>query len=246
EATQAIDNLTQLNTPQKTALKQQVNAAQRVSGVTDLKNSATSLNNAMDQLKQAIGDHDTIVAGGNYTNASPDKQGAYTDAYNAAKNIVNGSPNVITNAADVTAATQRVNNAETSLNGDTNLATAKQQAKDALRQMTHLSDAQKQSITGQIDSATQVTGVQSVKDNATNLDNAMNQLRNSIANKDEVKASQPYVDADTDKQNAYNTAVTSAENIINATSQPTLDPSAVTQAANQVNTNKTALNGAQN
>ncbi len=181
EATQAIDNLTHLNTPQKTALKQQVNAAQRVSGVTDLKNSATSLNNA-----------------------------------------------------------------ETGLNGDTNLATAKQQAKEALRQMTHLSDAQKQSITGQIDNATLVTGVQSVKDNATNLDNAMNQLRNSIANKDEVKASQPYVDADTDKQNAYNTAVTSAENIINATSQPTLDPSAVTQAANQVNTNKTALNGAQN
>ncbi|MFH6264628.1 hyperosmolarity resistance protein Ebh [Staphylococcus aureus] len=246
EATQAIDNLTHLNTPQKTALKQQVNAAQRVSGVTDLKNSATSLNNAMDQLKQAIADHDTIVAGGNYTNASPDKQGAYTDAYNAAKNIVNGSPNVITNAADVTAATQRVNNAETGLNGDTNLATAKQQAKEALRQMTYLSDAQKQSITGQIDNATLVTGVQSVKDNATNLDNAMNQLRNSIANKDEVKASQPYVDADTDKQNAYNTAVTSAENIINATSQPTLDPSAVTQAANQVNTNKTALNGVQN
>ncbi len=112
--------------------------------------------------------------------------------------------------------------------------------------MTHLSDAQKQSITGQIDSATQVTGVQSVKDNATNLDNAMNQLRNSIANKDDVKASQPYVDADRDKQNAYNTAVTGiAENIINATSQPTLDPSAVTQAANQVSTNKTALNGAQ-
>ncbi len=107
---------------------------------------------------------------------SPDKQGAYTDAYNAAKNIVNGSPNVITNAAYVTAVTQRVN-AETGLNGDTNLATAKQQAKDTLRQMTHLSDAQKESITGQIDSATQVTGVQSVKDNATNLDNSMNQLR---------------------------------------------------------------------
>ena len=49
---------------------------------------------------------------------------------------------MITNAADVTAVTQRVNNAETGLNGDTNLATAKQQAKDTLRQMTHLSDAQ--------------------------------------------------------------------------------------------------------
>ncbi|WP_460988794.1 FIVAR domain-containing protein, partial [Staphylococcus aureus] len=74
----------------------------------------------------------------------------------------------------------------------------------------------------------------------------MKQLRNSIANKDEVKASQPYADADSDKQNAYNTAVTSVENIINATSQSTLYPSAVTQAANQVSTNKTALNGAQN
>ena len=41
-----------------------MNAAQRVSGVTDLKNSATSLKSAMDQLKQAIADHDTIVAGG--------------------------------------------------------------------------------------------------------------------------------------------------------------------------------------
>lgn len=243
EATQAIDNLTHLNTPQKTALKQQVNAAQRVSGVTDLKNSATSLNNAMDQLKQAIADHDTIVAGGNYTNASPDKQGAYTDAYNAAKNIVNGSPNVITNAADVTAATQRVNNAETGLNGDTNLATAKQQAKDALRQMTHLSDAQKQSITVQIDNATQVTGVQSVKDNATNLDNAMNQLRNSIANKDEVKASQPYVDADRDKQNAYNNAVTAAENIINQANGTNANQSQVEAALSTVTTTKQALNG---
>ncbi|WP_460994276.1 hypothetical protein, partial [Staphylococcus aureus] len=81
---------------------------------------------------------------------------------------------------------------ETGLYGDTHLATAKTQAKDTLRQLTHLSDAQNQSITGQIDSATQLTGVQSVKDNATILDNAMNPLRNSIANKDNVKASQSY------------------------------------------------------
>ncbi len=76
--------------------------------------------------------------------------------------------------------------------------------------MTHLSDAQKQSTywSKLIAQHKLRTGVQSVKDNATNLDNAMNQLRNSIANKDEVKASRPYVDADTDKQNAYNTAGT--------------------------------------
>ncbi|HDC8571753.1 TPA: hyperosmolarity resistance protein Ebh, partial [Staphylococcus aureus] len=271
-AKQNLNTLSHLTNNQKSAISSQIDRAGHVSEVTAAKNAATELNTQMGNLEQAIHDQNTVKQSVNFTDADKAKRDAYTNAVSraetilnktqgantskqdveaaiqsvtSAKNALNGDQNV-TNAADVTAATQRVNNAETGLNGDSNLATAKQQAKDALRQMTHLSAAQKQSITGQIDSATQVTGVQSVKDNATNLDNAMNQLRNSIANKDEVKASQPYVDADTDKQNAYNTAVTSAENIINATSQPTLDPSAVTQAANQVNTNKTALNGVQN
>ncbi|NGL47587.1 hyperosmolarity resistance protein Ebh, partial [Staphylococcus aureus] len=246
EATQAIDNLTHLNTPQKTALKQQVNAAQRVSGVTDLKNSATSLNNAMDQLKQAIADHDTIVAGGNYTNASPDKQGAYTDAYNAAKNIVNGSPNVITNAADVTAATQRVNNAETGLNGDTNLATAKQQAKDALRQMTHLSDAQKQSFESQITQAPLVTDVTTINQKAQALDHAMELLRNSVADNQATLASEDYHDATAQRQNDYNQAVTATNNIINQTTSPTMNPDEVNRATTQVNNTKVALDGDEN
>ncbi|MEZ2058763.1 hypothetical protein QUE05_16925, partial [Staphylococcus aureus] len=242
----AITNASDLNTKQKEALKAQVTSAGRVSVANGVEHTVTELNTAMTALKRAIADKADTKASGNYVNADANKRQAYDEKVTAAENIVSGTPTPTLTPSDVTNAATQVTNAKTQLNGNHNLEVAKQQAKDALRQMTHLSNAQKQSITGQIDSATQVTGVQSVKDNATNLDNAMNQLRNSIANKDEVKASQPYVDGDTDKQNAYNTAVTSAENIINATSQPTLDPSAVTQAANQVNTNKTALNGAQN
>lgn len=46
----------------------------------------------------------------------------------------------------------------------------------------------------------------------------MNTLRQSIANKDATKASEDYVDANNDKQTAYNNAVAAAETIINANS----------------------------
>lgn len=42
----------------------------------------------------------------------------------------------------------------------------------------------------------------------------MNTLRQSIANKDATKASEDYVDANNDKQTAYNNAVAAAETII--------------------------------
>ncbi|HID4897216.1 TPA: FIVAR domain-containing protein [Staphylococcus aureus] len=48
----------------------------------------------------------------------------------------------------------------------------------------------------------------------------MNTLRQSIANKDATKASEDYVDANNDKQTAYNNAVAAAETIINANSNP--------------------------
>ncbi|MEJ7550795.1 GA module-containing protein, partial [Staphylococcus hominis] len=70
QATQAIENAPHLNEQQKNELKGKVNQAQTVAAVTDLQNNANALNTAMKQLKQAIADHDTIVADGNYTNAS--------------------------------------------------------------------------------------------------------------------------------------------------------------------------------
>ena len=64
--------------------------------------------------------------------------------------------------------------------------------------------------------------------NANTLDQAMNTLRQSIANKDATKASEDYVDANNDKQTAYNNAVAAAETI-NANSNPEMNPSTITQ-----------------
>ena len=233
-------------TNNKNELKGKVNQAQTVAAVTDLQNNANALNTAMKQLKQAIADHDTIVADGNYTNASPQEQGAYTDAYQRAQNLINGTPDVIINPADITTATQNVNNAEQGLNGNSNLANAKQEATNALQQMTGLSDAQRQSIQDQIDTAKQIPDIDTIKANADNLNNAMSDLRQEVAKQHDVKASQPYVDANTSNQDDYNHAITNAESMINETTQPTLNPEAVTQALNQIKTSTQDLNGVEN
>ena len=58
---------------------------------------------------------------------------------------------------------------------------------------------------------TTVAGVQGIQANAGTLNQAMNQLRQSIASKDATKSSEDYQDANADLQTAYNDAVTNAE-----------------------------------
>lgn len=245
-AKNALNNLTSINNAQKEALKSQIEGATTVAGVNQVSTTASELNTAMSNLQRGINDEAATKAAQKYTDADRDKQTAYNDAVTAAKTLLDKTAGTNENKAAVEQALQRVNTAKTALNGDARLNEAKNTAKQQVATMSHLTDAQKANLTSQIESGTTVAGVQGIQANAGTLDQAMNQLRQSIASKDATKSSEDYQDANADLQNAYNTAVTSAENIINATSQPTLDPSAVTQAANQVNTNKTALNGAQN
>ena len=58
-----------------------------------------------------------------------------------------------------------------------------------------------------------------------------------------MKRTEDYADADTAKQNAYNSAVSSAETIINQTTNPTMSVDDVNRATSAVTSNKNALNG---
>ncbi|WP_338379281.1 hypothetical protein, partial [Enterococcus faecium] len=161
-----------------------------------------------------------------------------------ANTIINGNaqnPTLIPN--DVTNALQQVSHAETALNGSDNLNHAKQEAQTALAQLTHLNDAQRQQLLSQINDAHQVDSVNAVKQLASNLDTAMDNLQNAIANNDTVKRGEDYLDADNEKQNNYNQAVSNAKQIISETTQPTMTVDAINQAINQVTSTKDALNG---
>ncbi|WRN71774.1 hypothetical protein UM760_01630 [Staphylococcus aureus] len=61
--------------------------------------------------------------------------------------------------AQVESITNEVNAAKQALNGNDNLANAKQHAKQQLANLTHLNDAQKQSFESQITQAPLVTDV---------------------------------------------------------------------------------------
>lgn len=246
DAASAIDALPHLNNAQKADVKSKINAASNIAGVNTVKQQGTDLNTAMGNLQGAINDEQTTLNSQNYQDATPSKKTAYTNAVQAAKDILNKSNGQNKTKDQVTEAMNQVNSAKNNLDGTRLLDQAKQTAKQQLNNMTHLTTAQKTHLTNQINSGTTVAGVHTAQSNANTLDQAMNTLRQSIANKDATKASEDYVDANNDKQTAYNNAVAAAETIINANSNPEMNPSTITQKAEQVNSSKTALNGDEN
>ncbi len=101
----------------------------------------------MDQLSQAINDKAQTLADGNY-NPDPDKQNAYKQAVAKAEALLNKQSGTNEVQAQVESITNEVNAAKQALNGNDNLANAKQHAKQQLANLTHLNDAQKQSFGG--------------------------------------------------------------------------------------------------
>lgn len=242
-AKNALNNLTSINNAQKEALKSQIDSATTVAGVNQVSTTASELNTAMSNLQRGINDETATKAAQKYTDADRDKQTAYNDAVTAAKTLLDKTAGTNENKAAVEQALQRVNTAKTALNGDARLNEAKNTAKQQLATMSHLTDAQKANLTSQIESGTTVAGVQGIHANAGTLNQAMNQLRQSIASKDATKSSEDYQDANTDSQNAYNRAVSDAEGIISATNNPEMNPDTINQKASQVNSAKSTLNG---
>ncbi|MQI85750.1 hypothetical protein EI061_25690, partial [Escherichia coli] len=214
-----------------------------ISTVNQVKTKAEQLDQAMERLINGIQDKDQVKQSVNFTDADPEKQTAYNDAVTAAKTLLDKTAGSNDNKAAVEQALQRVNTAKTALNGDARLNEAKNTAKQQLATMSHLTNAQKANLTEQIERGTTVAGVQGIQANAGTLDQAMNQLRQSIASKDTTKSSEDYQDANADLQNAYNRAVSDAEGIISATNNPEMNPDTINQKASQVNSAKSALNG---
>ncbi|EOA8519938.1 DUF1542 domain-containing protein, partial [Staphylococcus aureus] len=245
-AKDAVSGMTHLNDAQKQALKGQIDQSPEIATVNQVKQTATSLDQAMDQLSQAINDKAQTLADGNYLNADPDKQNAYKQAVAKAEALLNKQSGTNEVQAQVESITNEVNAAKQALNGNDNLANAKQQAKQQLANLTHLNDAQKQSFESQITQAPLVTDVTTINQKAQTLDHAMELLRNSVADNQTTLASEDYHDATAQRQNDYNQAVTAANNIINQTTSPTMNPDDVNGATTQVNNTKVALDGDEN
>lgn len=242
-ANTAIDALTQLNTPQKAKLKEQVGQANRLEDVQSVQTNGQSLNNAMKGLRDSIANETTVKASQNYTDASPNNQSTYNSAVSNAKGIINQTNNPTMEPNTITQATSQVTTKEHALNGAQNLAQAKTTAKNNLNNLTSINNAQKDALTRNIDGATTVAGVNQETAKATELNNAMHSLQNGINDETQTKQTQKYLDAEPSKKSAYDQAVNAAKAILTKASGQNVDKAAVEQALQNVNSTKTALNG---
>ncbi|MEX2957368.1 hypothetical protein AB4M78_13205, partial [Staphylococcus pasteuri] len=128
DATHFIDGLSNLNTPQKAALKEQIAQANLVPNVEKIKQTANDLNTAMGNLKQQLQTNQPVPQTIDYTQADTDKQQAYDNAVNQSQQIIDGNPTTVLTVNEVTQALSNLNNAKDDLNGNENLAQAKQEA----------------------------------------------------------------------------------------------------------------------
>ncbi|MBW0972411.1 GA module-containing protein, partial [Pseudomonas aeruginosa] len=214
------------------AVTDQINGAHTVDEANQIKQNAQNLNTAMGNLKQAIADKDATKATVNFTDADEAKRNAYTNAVTQAEQILNKAQGPNTAKDGVETALENVQRAKNELNGNQNVANAKTTAKNALNgdakliaaqnaakqhlgTLTHITTAQRNDLTNQISQATNLAGVESVKQSANSLDGAMGNLQTAINDKSGTLASQNFLDVDEQKRNAYNQAVSNAETILN-------------------------------
>ncbi|MEJ7226073.1 FIVAR domain-containing protein, partial [Staphylococcus caprae] len=83
--------------------------------------------------------------------------------------------------------------------------------------------AQKHMEDALIDSETTRTAVNNDLTEAQALDQLMDTLRQSIADKNDIHANSQYINAEPNKQQYYDTALQNAENIIAGTNNPTIN-----------------------
>ncbi|HGX1486233.1 TPA: hypothetical protein ACNSHX_002865, partial [Staphylococcus aureus] len=245
-ANTAIDALTQLNTPQKAKLKEQVGQANRLEDVQSVQTNGQSLNNAMKGLRYSIANETTVKASQNYTDASPNNQSTYNSAVSNAKGIINQTNNPTMDTSAITQATTQVNNAKNGLNGAENLRNAQNTAKQNLNTLSHLTNNQKSAISSQIDRAGHVSEVTAAKNAATELNAQMGNLEQAIHDQNTVKQGVNFTDADKAKRDAYTNAVSRAETILNKTQGANTSKQDVEAAIQNVTSAKNALNGDQN
>ncbi|HCY7599070.1 TPA: GA module-containing protein, partial [Staphylococcus aureus] len=239
QAVTTVNALPNLNHAQQQALTDAINAAPTRTEVAQHVQTATELDHAMETLKNKVDQVNTDKAQPNYTEASTDKKEAVDQALQAAESITDPTNGSNANKDAVDQALTKLQEKVNELNGNERVAEAKTQAKQTIDQLTHLNADQIATAKQNIDQATKLQPIAELVDQATQLNQSMDQLQQAVNEHANVERTVDYTQADLDKQNAYKQAIADAENVLkqNANKQQ------VDQALQNILNAKQALNG---
>ena len=212
KAQEAIENLANLTVDQKQAAQEAIEAATDPTAVSAAQGTATTLDNKMGALKQAVDQAKQAQGTGNYTNADTAAQQALDDALTSGEGITaNGNTPVDTVDAAIKTLTEAMNK----LNGDTKLAATKTAAKEVINGLTNLNQAQKEAALAQVEAATTVDEAKNYATTAITLDDTMGALQKAVTDGNNGKVADPkYYNADATTRAAYDKALSNAQAVL--------------------------------
>ncbi|HDF3525787.1 TPA: GA module-containing protein, partial [Staphylococcus aureus] len=167
----------------------------------------------------------------------------YQAAVQNAKDLINQTGNPTLDKSQVEQLTQAVTTAKDNLHGDQKLARDQQQAVTTVNALPNLNHAQQQALTDAINAAPTRTEVAQHVQTATELDHAMETLKNKVDQVNTDKAQPNYTEASTDKKEAVDQALQAAQSITDPTNGSNANKDAVEQALTKLQEKENELNG---
>ncbi|HCG2574409.1 TPA: GA module-containing protein, partial [Staphylococcus aureus] len=168
---------------------------------------------------------------------------AYQAAVQHAKDLINQTGNPTLDKSQVEQLTQAVTTAKDNLHGDQKLARDQQQAVTTVNALPNLNHAQQQALTDAINAAPTRTEVAQHVQTATELDHAMETLKNKVDQVNVDKVQPNYTEASTDKKEAVDQALQAAQSITDPNNGSNANKDAVEQALTKLQEKENELNG---
>ncbi|HEH3111580.1 TPA: GA module-containing protein, partial [Staphylococcus aureus] len=204
---------------------------------------AQALNQAMEALRNSIQDQQQTESGSKFINEDKPQKDAYQAAVQNAKDLINQTGNPTLDKSQVEQLTQAVTTAKDNLHGDQKLARDQQQAVTTVNALPNLNHAQQQALTDAINAAPTRTEVAQHVQTATELDHAMETLKNKVDQVKTDKAQPNYTEASTDKKEAVDQALQAAQSITEPNNGSNANKDAVEQALTKLQEKENELNG---
>ncbi|HDF9680339.1 TPA: GA module-containing protein, partial [Staphylococcus aureus] len=238
-----LNQLNGLNNPQRQALESQINNAATRDEVAQKLAEAKALDQAMQALRNSIQDQQQTESGSKFINEDKPQKDAYQAAVQHAKDLINQTGNPTLDKSQVEQLTQAVTTAKDNLHGDQKLARDQQQAVTTVNALPNLNHAQQQALTDAINAAPTRTEVAQHVQTATELDHAMETLKNKVDQVNVDKVQPNYTEASTDKKEAVDQALQAAQSITDPNNGSNANKDAVEQALTKLQEKENELNG---
>ncbi|HBI8758320.1 TPA: GA module-containing protein, partial [Staphylococcus aureus] len=181
--------------------------------------------------------------GSKFINEDKPQKDAYQAAVQHAKDLINQTGNPTLDKSQVEQLTQAVTTAKDNLHGDQKLARDQQQAVTTVNALPNLNHAQQQALTDAINAAPTRTEVAQHVQTATELDHAMETLKNKVDQVNVDKVQPNYTEASTDKKEAVDQALQAAQSITDPNNGSNANKDAVEQALTKLQEKENELNG---